>query len=359
MGMKMARAGKIPELDDNLESNLLCCHRFSATNLRDKIWALLGIIGDAWRFAEDVNYAMSAEDVFTVTARKLLAGDPKLNILHAAGIGNPGRIDGLPSWVPDWSSLTHTILRGVNVTMRYNASGATSNSPHIDHENRTLRVSGRLVDTVSLVFPEQPRTAYGESPSDEAPPHAISTSHGKKEVKLVERWINDALRIARCSDKYTDETGRERAFSVTLTANISFSDGPGGAPTTGIHFDDFQAWRRANSAPPLLNGLGNFGEGSSEEASRANAYGVALGFVAGRRVFVTEEGYFGLGPEGLSVGDRVVVLGGAVTPFLVRGGREGAGDGGRVFELVGESYVHGLMDGEGLSMTLEERIVLA
>lgn len=60
-----------------------------------------------------------------------------------------------------------------------------------------------------------------------------------------------------------------------------------------------------------------------------------------RRFFITEKGYLGLGPGRTEVGDQVCVLFGGKMPFILR----------RVlnhFKLIGESYVYGIMDGEGL-----------
>lgn len=63
-----------------------------------------------------------------------------------------------------------------------------------------------------------------------------------------------------------------------------------------------------------------------------------------------------LGPDALQEGDVVVILRGGKTPFLLREVSRGsdddddaapAGGGGGSWVLVGECYVHGLMDGEG------------
>lgn len=61
----------------------------------------------------------------------------------------------------------------------------------------------------------------------------------------------------------------------------------------------------------------------------------------GRRPFSTRSGYLGMGPQSLRTNDIVVLLQGAATPFLLRPRRDG-----RHYKLVGEVYVHGIMDGE-------------
>ena len=65
---------------------------------------------------------------------------------------------------------------------------------------------------------------------------------------------------------------------------------------------------------------------------------------------MTEKGYLALAPPLTKVGDRVCAILGVEVPFLFRGveGGIGAQDGDWCCELVGECYVHGLMDGEML-----------
>ncbi|PMD31122.1 hypothetical protein L207DRAFT_385252, partial [Hyaloscypha variabilis F] len=58
-----------------------------------------------------------------------------------------------------------------------------------------------------------------------------------------------------------------------------------------------------------------------------------------RRFFITEKGYLGLGPGHMEVGDQVTVLFGGKTPFILRKFEDH-------FKLIGESYIHGIMEGE-------------
>lgn len=76
----------------------------------------------------------------------------------------------------------------------------------------------------------------------------------------------------------------------------------------------------------------------------------------GRRFFVTQQGYLGLGPQKMAVGDEVYVFNGSKVPFVLRGVERAAAaeqpsGGGNTsefprFRLVGDCYVHGIMDGE-------------
>jgi hypothetical protein len=64
----------------------------------------------------------------------------------------------------------------------------------------------------------------------------------------------------------------------------------------------------------------------------------------GRRFFATAAGYFGLGPAAIT-GENIFccILFGATVPFLLQ-------KHGDVYRLVGEAYVHGVMDGEAIEM---------
>jgi hypothetical protein len=62
-----------------------------------------------------------------------------------------------------------------------------------------------------------------------------------------------------------------------------------------------------------------------------------------RSVFRTKKGYFGLGPDWLLTGDHVYVIKGAAVPYAFR---SAPGKGEAAFELEGEVYIRGIMDGE-------------
>lgn len=68
-----------------------------------------------------------------------------------------------------------------------------------------------------------------------------------------------------------------------------------------------------------------------------------------RRLGVTESGYYLLGPDIMQAGDVVVVLHGGRTPFVLR-----PKDGG--WTLLGECYMHGMMDGEAMRRGAEEEV---
>jgi hypothetical protein len=80
------------------------------------------------------------------------------------------------------------------------------------------------------------------------------------------------------------------------------------------------------------------------------------GAISNRRFFVTREGYLGLGPNALQVGDEVYVINGSNVPFVLRKSDRSNLDRQPedksqtilfpMFRLIGDCYVHNFMDGE-------------
>ncbi|XTI95877.1 hypothetical protein V2W45_1350248 [Cenococcum geophilum] len=67
-----------------------------------------------------------------------------------------------------------------------------------------------------------------------------------------------------------------------------------------------------------------------------------------RKFFITEKGYFGVGPACME-NDLVYILYGRRVPFLLR-------PKNNFYHLVGECYVHGIMDGEAITMLEARRL---
>jgi len=79
-----------------------------------------------------------------------------------------------------------------------------------------------------------------------------------------------------------------------------------------------------------------------------------------QKLAVTKEGYMAILPTMAKVGDTVLIICGRRYPLVLR--RKGGGAyervGGTCYELMGESYVHGIMDGEMMNVDTEVRKIL-
>jgi len=79
------------------------------------------------------------------------------------------------------------------------------------------------------------------------------------------------------------------------------------------------------------------------EETRSMYNASRVDYCMGRRFFVTGAGRLGIGPRCMQPGDVIVVLRGGSKPFILRKKSDG-------YWLLGEAYVHGIMDGEAVQL---------
>lgn len=92
----------------------------------------------------------------------------------------------------------------------------------------------------------------------------------------------------------------------------------------GIDFDDERPWNGDN------------------DHTKAYLFEVRR-IAVGRRPFRTSEEHFGIGPRDMMPADLVYVLMGLSTPFVLSNNHDGT------FQVVGEAFVNGVMDGEAVT----------
>jgi hypothetical protein len=69
-----------------------------------------------------------------------------------------------------------------------------------------------------------------------------------------------------------------------------------------------------------------------------------------RRLFISKRGYLGTVPEETQLGDSIHILCAAKTPMILRAGKVLINDRNlNGFQVVGDAYVHGIMNGEALN----------
>jgi hypothetical protein len=143
-------------------------------------------------------------------------------------------------------------------------------------------------------------------------------------IDICKVWEQLALDLFKeDADPYKNSPGgRYEAFWRTLIADRESNwEGP---PTAERDFGGrFDAWKR----------------GSADEAYVRPYSDAAILRCMQRSFFITEKGYLGLGPSHAHAGDVVCVLKGGNVPFVLRQTHEAC------YGLIGESYVHGIMDG--------------
>jgi len=310
-------------------------------------------------------------------------------ILRYAGIGQSRNLVDLPSWVPDWTACLQTFILSHRMKA-HNFRASLDSKPRwsISEAKRTvshpqpkpaispnaasarhlavLRLDAVIFDRISRVI-----DIFNPSSNDQV-------HHG-----LFQRALKDIARLQR----YPTGQSMTEAFWRTTVADSDSSGRPAReeflkiwqdfVSELGLLADDDNCEPNIPPfQPSLLTRLSSqdkrFGHLLSSELSHSNphleehfcsilgptysffydSFNVPL-FVFGRKLCLTEKGYLGLVPQRSLDGDTICIFLGAETPHIIR---PCEGDDGRqssVYQLVGECYIHGIMDGEILKKPYE------
>lgn len=88
--------------DGLLYSNLALTRYAAATDPRDKIYGILGLV-DHLQERVIPDYNMETAEVYNMIARRLVKSGEGLDTLYQAATNTPQSMEGLLSWAPDWS----------------------------------------------------------------------------------------------------------------------------------------------------------------------------------------------------------------------------------------------------------------
>ncbi|MCJ1458322.1 hypothetical protein MMC28_008693 [Mycoblastus sanguinarius] len=315
-----------------------------ATDKRDKVYALLGLATDAERSALHVNYSESTVEVYHRTAKLLIEQGSGIQVLYEAACYT--YLPGLPSWAPNWAgdraleSLGSTT--GAEVVTTFRATGSASNTIQISADSRLLHVRGIYLDSIEAI--NEPLEEDTEGLGLLSGCFKYLRDFIRASRALVHRYENtlryppgqgleNSLWRTLICDMTRDVAGNlarpaPSSFASSYHACLWLLDFATNADPEGAMADNYEAIERiVRQSQPFIT--------ACEPSSK------------GRRFCVTRDGYMGLVPARASKGDDVCVFLGGTVPFLTR--KTDGGNG----SLVGECYIHGLMDGEALDVVLD------
>ena len=331
-----------------------------ATDERDKVFALLGLTSSSLAQERVVqvtpDYSKPAADIYRSLTRQYINKRKNLDIICHATLSNHMLV---PSWVPSWSWYDP----GLSVLPKHRILGARHEPMYrccgdleLDREllfgtelsgSSRLWLNGFKFDVVSIIG-------------------SVATNVQNLGLELPINGVTDLLKEWKsmseiCSHMY--RSNLEEAFRRTLLADaiggkryqenthsaVIAKETDGGALTNDS----------VRESPPdfvyLIEGRLGTAEKESQSSleerlnSRIDLSEASIKRAAIKRAFfVTEKGYMGLGPSSMEEGDLVYVLSGGQVPFILRPTVLAEG-----FSLVGESYVHGIMDGEATVLGIE------
>lgn len=294
-----------------------------ATDPRDKVYALLGIAQECDREAIKPDYGISTTELYRSIALYFIERDKTLDVLSQAGYGR--LIADLPSWVPDWSlnissdnqDLVDVSYPGYWLDVEnHPALLGTSNDPN------HLVLGGKIVDTIPEVGP------------------ILNTERQTEDTQTAREIVASVVRkweaLVLSMQRYATGEAVVEAYWRTLVAGADEDNGE--APSEYGYY--FALWYEQFGLTALdLSELRNKKVSISEEEA-ARLYGSCVRETCGgRRLFITDKGYMGVGMKGAMKGDHIAVLSGGAFPYLLRSEEQ-------YYSVVGECYTHGLdLDG--------------
>ncbi|PMD36302.1 HET-domain-containing protein [Hyaloscypha variabilis F] len=353
-----------------------------STDPRDRIFAILSLVTPSPGVSCIVpDYETSTREVFVHAMTSMLVSTPDFCILGRAGLATPRQIyDGrsIPSWVVDFAN--YFLGRCLTTTSRINNSLYDA-TPH----KRPEVAVGVICDTGSgsKLYNSAPGThscvphgshCTSQGESARCPfPHtdilSLSGSHFDRikgigtrspgldpTVGALFQFLEEGLRIAITLVPYpTGELAKEVCWRTLITNCVGGAEDPRRADATfGTGFNvQYNALREAKKA------------GKRDEISWKYAWPKQRKMCSEpqrycpqvwKRMFWTENGFFGLAHNDIQVGDSLWLIYGARVPFIVRPSRNVGNI--KLHQLVCEAYVHGAMNGEAMKMNAVENATL-
>jgi hypothetical protein len=312
------------------------------SNPRDKVIALLGLFpGKFAGFRPD--YTVSPETLFHRFAVHVLQSyiftPEQASILSYAGLHRRVLPGHLPSWAPDWTSLS-TEGPVVFATIRekpYSCSGRTVpmlQSFGSGGAERTMLASRSL-----LVGKIVHVTSKCDLDGDYETEAERKITYPQKQWLKWHNEILDLVSSLGTTEGKLNYSDVDDALARTLLADDTYTEG-NATHNTSPMLDPKKAYSEAVASVTA-------GDRDMRFTTPAGLFKTQTLTVSRQRRFaVTNTGFMSLVPSCTEIGDEIYILSGVTVPFILRACGEGLTAKAQKFQLIGDSYVHGVMDGE-------------
>jgi hypothetical protein len=346
-------AGKI----HNLLALLLLYQSFGVTDLRDKIYALLGLASDIGPdgLAIDPDYSLTEVEVYKAVAIELLRRGLNLDLLSVPKCAQPSAVGKLPSWVPDWTNFDFAC--SLRAPSPYSRASLFNFKAAPERHLVQFREDGNILGLSGLTFDHVVKIGQ---------PYISSNDNDASFILRLLRIPGDFAVFCEWRRIATNSSVPKYPVSGEDYAEVYWQLLAGGqvSPNIDDTKDEYLLWDqtcrkpfRFFPTPPWLHWLQPFlilpslilyaiaaiharsRPGVIEKIMR---YREKMTLTMSRRLFKTKQGYLGLGPRSLEERDEVVILEGGMVPLIIR-------KADKNFKLVGDCYVHGIMHGGAFS----------
>lgn len=315
-------------------SLLLMVQWLSLREAVDKVYGLLGLAPEPFRQQLKVDYSKSAAPAYLEVAISDLETTASLNALHFASSRAP--LEGLPSWCPNFSGHQATFPLGTSYSAGFEYGKLTNSRPvvKVHRDNNALQAPGFRIDQViNVVCPGWVRI--------------IDLSNDRNAAESL-AWRGAGLKSSRATypQEHPDDVPETHQRCLIANKSERKKDLNDAYTLARVLLSD-AALKLSQPDMSLTDAQHILAQNYIREVNMA---------CTKRSFFSTRNGRIGLGPSHLKSRDTVCVLCNGSTPFIIRPKEANL----EHHELIGESYVEGLMDGEvfGMKDMVRETITL-
>jgi hypothetical protein len=313
-----------PESRTSMSNTLWRSRKYHASDVRDRIYSMLYMLSFSSKWKDlPVSYAVSPTEVYKCVMDICLNSEKSLSALSYIQSKRLNR----PTWLPRWddSPLKRAPLRRFRTGFKA-SKGAIFDIPG------TIRQDSLIVRGLEI---DQILESKEESSFKELGFRSFRTGWDQNQHAQAKAW-DEFLRLP--TNRYIDINTLLDVYSKVMCCmdnsqnNRHASRGmllPFILTACGEHFKMVKVLQELEikDLEPLSQNLAR------------DFVAVTLHGMKERKLFVTNDGYFGLGPRNLEKGDRVCILFGANVPFILRPEDDH-------YLLIGECYCHEMMFGE-------------
>lgn len=311
---------------------------YTATDPRDIVFALLGVIADGEKIGVTADYTKSFVDVFSAVTRVLIRdGDAGSEAYHLDRcVPRVDNQDGLPRWVPDWREIGRTGLRPSFGRRKGSCTaGVPPPSYAACNDNwrnpLVLHRAGCRVDVITEVLQLPPSAQINPSSwlTSVVGFIGLGPSTGPAE-DYVWRTVFGGRFQSYTHSEDVAQLLRKVLRQEHMEANALTQD----------QAEFIRDW------PESFGLMGTKHSKMNEQMASFEQVLLELVIFDGKTLFKTAKGMLGLGHIVIRAGDMVTLLWGVRAPIILRP-REGERSS-NAFDFMGDAYVDGIMEGEFL-----------
>lgn len=296
---------------------LQAAYHCQATDKRDMVFAFKGIADkkilvpepDYKVSIQDPNYSAAVEEVYTKTAIALLCHGASLDVLALGGIAVRKYSSNLPTWVPDLRHHSYSEPFVPCERLAWDTGGTLQVAPVVSQDQLRLQINPfDVVMAISIVF---------DSLS------VIDQKSALREILAMREILPYTISEHDWLDKVAE----------SLTFGLDIEDEPVELADYREDFNEWLAWLQSSSDQDDL-----------QKITSNKYYRTIAPRVDGWKAFLTQRGFFCIGPPSVQERDMLCTAPGSRFPLVLRSDPK-ASDSEPLPEciLVSWCFVHGLM----------------